>query len=424
MNKIRNINAVHFSQQPLWFNGLNKAWKFTYPMGTRSSLEKDSLIKAARKATGLNDFGGSYWEEPLDKMLESIKHEAQLHPVGQFITRQRLVQLLNVRLRTEYWFKKHPEILDQPLYPVMLVLGLQRTGTTKLQRLLAADPDNRAVLSWEALNPAPLNGDIKSGKDRIKVARTSEKALKIMSPGFFAIHPVEHQAPEEDVLLLDASFLSTTAEATMHVPSYSSWLETTDQSEAYDYMAKLMKLLQWQRPASRWVLKTPHHLEFLDLAKKYFDPVQFIWTHRELYECIPSFLSMVSYARILFSDQVTQEMVTRHWLNKIGTMLSKATEYHNSKNNGKDFIHIRYEQLVDDPMEVLCQIYKQREEPFESGLKNIFEQAEKNNPKGKYGNHKYSLADFGLDEKKIDQFTEGYQQFYKKLLFSKQDLCA
>jgi len=56
----------------------------------------------------------------------------------------------------------------------------------------------------------------------------------------------------------------------MHVPAYAAWLETTDQSAAYVYGAKLLKLLQWQRPGKRWVLKSPHHLEFLGLMEKYY----------------------------------------------------------------------------------------------------------------------------------------------------------
>ena len=67
--------------------------------------------------------------------------------------------------------------------------------------------------------------------------------------GFFSIHPVEYEAPEEDILLLDVSFMSTTPEATMQVPSYASWLEETDQSPAYEYMVKLLKILQWHQPA-------------------------------------------------------------------------------------------------------------------------------------------------------------------------------
>ena len=415
MAETNNIRAEHYNRQPLWFTAINSVWKSSYPLGTRSSLDKDSLIKAARRSTGLKDFGTDFWEEPLDRMLASIREEARLHPVGQFITRQRLIQLLSVRLRAEDWFRKHPEILEQPLYPVILIIGLQRTGTTKLQRLLASDPDNRALLSWEALNPAPLNGNLMDSRDRIKVARTSEKALKLMSPGFFAIHPVEHLAPEEDVLLLDASFLSTTAEATMHVPSYASWLEETDQSPAYDYMTRLMKLLQWQRPGKRWVLKTPHHLEFLDLAKKHFEGVHFIWTHRRVYESIPSFLSMVSYARSLFSDAVDRSDVAAHWLRKTGYMLDRALDFHDRNSNTALFTHVSFKQLVGDPMRILDSIYAHRGETISPELQRIFQEADRSNPKGKYGNHEYTLGDFGLDESRVDELTVNYQRFQQSL---------
>jgi hypothetical protein len=409
------VRSDKYREQPKWFSLLNKLWLRTYPLGTKSVLSKESLMGAARKATGLDDFGIDFWEEPLDIMLKSINEEARLHPIGRFITRQRIINLLSVRLRAEYYFKKYPEILAQELYPCMVIVGLQRTGTTKLQRLLASDPDNRSILSWEALNPAPIKEDIESGKERIKIAKTSVKALKYMSPGFFAIHPIEHEAPEEDVLLLDVSFLSTTAEATMNVPAYAAWLEQTDQSPAYAYMVKLLKLLQWQRPGKRWVLKTPHHLEFLPLAKKFFGDVQFIWTHRDVNECIPSFLSMVSYSRILFSEEVEQKIVAEQWVRKNGFMLSKALEFRNDGKNDARFTDVSYTELVNDTMKEIRRIYQDRGEPVSEDLLSIFEASNRQNPKGKYGRHQYKLDEFGINEAYLHQFTEGYEQFRNSL---------
>lgn len=412
----KEIKSKNYNRQPYWFNAINTFWKASYPLGTKSKLDKDSLIKAARKATGLHDLGNLFWDEPLERMLTSINEEAQLHPIGQFITRQRIINLLSVRLRAEHYFKKHPEILAQDLYPVMLVIGLQRTGTTKLQRLLASDPDNRAILSWEALNPAPVKGDETTGKERIKTAKTSVKALKYMSPGFFAIHPIEYDAPEEDVLLLDVSFLSQTAEATMHVPSYASWLEEIDQSVAYEYMVRLLKLLQWQRPAKRWVLKTPHHLEFLDLVNKHFGEVQYIWTHRNIYESVPSFLSMVAYSRRLFSNAVDPQQLAKHWVRKNGYMLSRALEFHEANNHISLFTDVPYQHLVADSLGVIKRIYADRQEAISPELMQIFNESNRNNPQGKYGVHKYKLSDFGIDESYIDQFTTAYQQFQSSKL--------
>jgi len=415
MKSKKTIRSDQYRKQPGWFTLLNRIWRKTYPLGTRSNLDIDNLKEAAKKATGLDDFGKDFWQEPLEVMLKSINEEAQLHPIGQFITRQRIINLLSVRLRAEHYFKKYPEILEQELYPCMLIIGLQRTGTTKLQRLLASDPDNRSILSWEALNPAPVKDDAVTGKKRIKIAKTSVKALKHMSPGFFAIHPIEFEAPEEDVLLLDVSFLSTTAEATMNVPTYAAWLEKNDQSEAYAYMVKLLKLLQWQRPGKRWILKTPHHLEFLPQVKKYFGDVQFIWTHRNINECIPSFLSMVAYSRILFSEEVDKKTVASHWVRKNGYMLSKALKYRRDNKKEVLFTDISYSDMVQDPMSSLDRIYNNRGEEISKELRIMFNESNLRNPQGKYGKHQYDLLEFGIDKNYLKEFTRDYEQYKESL---------
>ncbi|TRZ75294.1 MAG: hypothetical protein D4R97_02700, partial [Bacteroidetes bacterium] len=169
---------------------MNSSWKVTYFLGTKINLDKDELIRSAKKVTGLGDLGKDFSDEPLEKLLRSVNEEADLHPVGRFITRQRFISLLSIRLRAEYFFRRHPKILEQPLYPAWIIIGLQRTGTTKLQRLLAADPDHRVIPSWEVINPIPLTLDEKARDKRIAVARTSVRALKLMSPGFIAIHPI------------------------------------------------------------------------------------------------------------------------------------------------------------------------------------------------------------------------------------------
>jgi hypothetical protein len=411
-NKI--VRSTDFDRRPAWFRLLNKAWKMAGTTNIRRSLDKDELIKAARKNTGLQDLGKDFHDEPLDRLLQSIIEEARLNPAGVFITRKRMVNLLSIRLRAEKWFKDHPEILDRELYPVTMIIGAQRTGTTKLHRLLASDPENRTLASWEAINPVPLNENFRKKEKRIAIARTSENALKFMAPGFFSIHPVEHKAPEEDILLLDTTFLSTTPEATMHVPSYAAWLESTDQSFAYEYAVKLLKFLQWQKPAKRWVLKSPHHLEFLDLVDKHYGDVTYLWTHRRLDEAIPSFLSMVSHSRMIFSDEVEMHKVAEHWVRKTGFILGKGASYRANKGANKRFTDIIYPKFTEDPFPCLRNIYSQfggiSKEQMERFLRT-----EQENPKGKYGRHIYNLADFGLSEKDILNFLDGYEPYHHEL---------
>jgi hypothetical protein len=454
MNPYRQSSS--FKKPPLWFRALNLTWKATYNVGTKIKLEKDDLIKTARKMTGLHDLGKDFHDEPLERLLKSVNEEAHLHPIGRFITKQRFVSLLNIRLRAEYFFNRYPEILDQQLYPAWIIIGLQRTGTTKLQRLLAEDPYHRVIPSWEVINPVPLDleyiSKLKSrisvlgsrhsevslkspagnkkqetrtehrapsyeyreyplpSDKRINVGKMSANALKIISPGFFAIHPIEIYEPEEDILLLDVSFLSTTPEAMMQVPSYAQWLENTDQSPAYAYMVKLLKFMQYMKPAHRWVLKTPHHLEFPELIEKHFGEVHFLWPHRNIYESVPSFLSMVTYNHMIFSDQVNVSAIGQHWVRKTGYMLDKALDYRLKGDNQKKFTDIYYKDLITDSHGELEKIYSLNG-GIPKDLTQRFAQHEKEHPHRKYGSHQYALSDFDLTTDDIDNHTSHYQKF-------------
>ena len=404
----RIVHASQFRQHPFWFRMLNGVWG---SLKSRQAIDGDRLIKRAKKKTRLSDFGEDNWSEPFFTLIDSINKEANLHPIGVFITKERLVNILCNRLLAEYWFQKQPEILEQETYPVWLIAGLQRTGTTKLQRLLDKDPDNRVLKSWEALNPSPTFSK-SNPRDRVKKARLAEKSLQLMSPGYFAIHPVEHLEPEEDVLLLDLTFSSTTAEATMHVPSYADYIEKNNQQYAYDYLAKTLKLLQWQHPGKRWVLKSPHHLEFLKEARSAFKDLTVLWPHRQIDECLPSFLSMVAYSRSLFSDEVHVEEVTNHWKRKTIRMLEKGIDYR--KDNEDLFLDIQFNELVNGAIYKLQRIYQKGGVTLGADQLAIFRKVESKNVREKYGRHAYQAEDFGLNKEIIDLEYGFYYEYFSK----------
>ena len=97
------------------------------------------------KRTKLKDFGDDFDREALDVLVESINSEARLSPLGYLVMKGRLAGSLKMRLHANQLFKQHPEILEAEIPPIWLITGLQRTGTTFLQRLLSADPGARAL---------------------------------------------------------------------------------------------------------------------------------------------------------------------------------------------------------------------------------------------------------------------------------------
>ncbi len=365
--------------------------------GIQTKLEEGALIDAAVKKSGLRGFDDDSWRPAFRRLLASLNEEARLHPWGRFISKKRLLGLLQNRLRAEALFRKHPEILEQELKPPLVITGLQRTGTTFLHRLLAADPAAYSVASWEALNPAPLAGK-NERKERIAVARTSERVLRYIAPEFFAIHPVEHRAPEEEILLLDMSFLSTVPEATMLLPEYSAWLERQDQEPAYRAMKKLLLLLQWQKGPARthWVLKSPHHMEWLDVLVRVYPSAHVVHTHRDPLRNLASFLSMAYHAMRIFSAAVTPEEVGAFWTRKITRMVERAMAFREAGEADR-VTDVIYYDLVKEPMRAVERIYRNASLSFTDEAKRSMQEQRERSRQRQYGVHHYRLEDFGVD---------------------------
>lgn len=380
-------------------------------------LDTKSIIRSAAKAAGLpRTYTGDdpAYREGLEVLVDSIESEARLNPVGKMIIRGRLTGVLKARFRAETLLKSRPEILDQTLAAPIVITGLQRTGTTLLHRLLASDRRFRSLSSWEVLDPVPSPG-LGGVDSRLRAAQRAEKGAAWMSPDFFAVHPIDHRAPEEDVLLLDNSFRSTVAEAILRVPSYAAWLEQADSTPAYEFMRKLLLIFQSEDARPNWILKSPHHLEFLDVMMTVFPETKVIQTHRDPVKTTGSFLSMVAHGYGMFSDSPNPQEIGRHWNRKCRRMVAKGMQYRKSLDAGSEtntFLDIQFTNLISDPIGTLEKIYAFRGLEFdgeaEASARNLLNQ----HGRHRYGRHVYSLSDFGLTADGIRSDFREYRSEY------------
>jgi hypothetical protein len=386
-------------KRPFPILGYNQLFR-TLKIGTK--LDCDQLIKKARRNTKLRDLGSDFNDESLKRLIRCINEEARLHPFGVLMIREKLISQLENRLWAEHWFNKHPEILEQQMLPIILITGLQRTGTTKMQRKLSALPGARALHSWEALYPAPLGLENES-KRRIARTRRNEKAVSWISPAFQSIHPIHTEQPEEDVLLLDVHFMSSSSEAIMHVPSYADWLSNQDHASAYDYEMKLLKLLQWQKGGKYWVLKSPHHLEYLYEISGVFSDVKIIWMHRPIEQSIPSFFSMLYYSRSMFSQTVSKQAIVDQWTSKLTKMLKAGLRFR--AENREQVTDVLFDDFLTDEsmvmddimhrMPVIGQSHTDRSDKIDAQY---------------VSKHLYSLSDWGLEIDELQKFFSFYHQ--------------
>ena len=119
------------------------------------TFDADEFEDSACAATGLDDFGSSYYREGLERIVEALNTEADLNDMGRVIQHATISNALIQRLRIEDTFAQHPEIDDQVVGGPVFVIGLPRTGTTALSQLVAADPQFRSLRMWESQAPTP-----------------------------------------------------------------------------------------------------------------------------------------------------------------------------------------------------------------------------------------------------------------------------
>ena len=161
----------------------------------------DALLEEARQATGLSDFGGDDFREPL-RMLCQAYDQAPFDERGRKRNRKRVLQLLAARLRVEDALRRHPEIRSRAIRRPMFLTGLPRSGTSALFNLLAVDPAARPLLLWETQFPDPAEGLAPGAADpRYLAVKAYYEESHRKNPEFTKIHFASADTPEECVLL-------------------------------------------------------------------------------------------------------------------------------------------------------------------------------------------------------------------------------
>ncbi len=292
-------------------------------------FDEEQLLRSAVRVAGAEDFGGEPFLEPLRVLLDSLR-SAPLSDLGAAVWRGTLLRSLSQRLRAEQWWGTHPEILAEPIVAPIVVVGMMRSGTTLLQRILASDPRLACAYGWEVGEPAPRPGWDPAAEDaRIAAAEAREEQTRAFAPELFAIHPTYVHEAEEEIVFLSDAFLSHIPEASCDVPRYRSWVDTQDFAPAYRWLRRMLQLLQWQKrqrgePPRPFVLKTPDHLGYLETLLAEFPDAHIVHSHRDPVDVIPSGASLNATLWRTHCGTADPHEVGRQWLERMGWACDRA----------------------------------------------------------------------------------------------------
>ncbi|GAA4883333.1 sulfotransferase [Ferrimonas pelagia] len=326
-------------------------------------LDAEELLQLARQKTGLTELGAWRFLPSFRRLVRGLNEEAELNAAGRRRHHERLLEILCTRLRFEAYCQRYPEILQEPLAAPVVIVGLPGTGSTLLQRLIASDPRFYSAAWWETRFPVPFAaGDVGKRDDpRIEAARHEIATMLEAEPMLRHSHPFDARAADEDSCLLEQAFFSTNPEAAAHLPNYSRWLAGQDPTEGYRYLRALLQFLQWQKrqrgeSAERWVLKSPCHLHNLAVLLKVFPGAKIVQTHRDPEESLPALIHLIKNLWQMNSDRVQPRVLARHWSLKMAAALTDCIQLRKCGAETQ-FHDVRHEQIEQDPLQVIIEIY-------------------------------------------------------------------
>src|SRR5262245_11610128 len=117
-------------------------------------FDASELRRQAEQDTGLRDTDEHPIQEPLEILCRAA-NDPGVSDLGKIFLKNVISKRLQTRLRIENYLRQNPAVLQEQVRRPVIILGMPRTGTTLLHRLLAQDPESRAPVTWEMGHVAP-----------------------------------------------------------------------------------------------------------------------------------------------------------------------------------------------------------------------------------------------------------------------------
>jgi hypothetical protein len=378
------------------FNGFGALLDKTRIRSTR--LVAADLIRTAKQRCRLDDFGEGEFFEALSRLLQSCQDEARLNLIGKVALKVDVSETLCARLKMERDRQLYPNISRQEIREPLFIVGLPRSGTSVLHRLLVADPEHRAPLMWEVRSPSPPTRT--DEKRRIQRATQSCNFFNWLVPAFRYVHAVSAEVPQECVSLMTPTFLSDQFDAMYYVPSYRHWFFRQDLRPAYQYHRRFLQHLQFRHMARRWILKAPTHMFAMPALLSVYPDALFVQTHRMPVDSMASVSSLVTILRSAFSDAVDPITVGREAIHYWSETMNKFLPERDRVADNR-ICDIKYDEIRREPIGAVRQIY----DYFGWSLSQKGEQRMRALVASQAGrqsaNHRYDLSQFGSSAEEV-----------------------
>jgi len=368
----------------------------------------DRLHEEAITSTGLSDFGDPVYREGLQQLLAARDASGIDYPADGETILGPLRQTLAARLNSIKQIKQMGDALPQIKQP-LFILGLPRTGTTAMQRMLMSDPQLQGLEYWLGASPKPRPPRPMWDRDPEFIeCRDSLTAMMAAAPLIGKMHPMAADEGEECRLVMEQSFGHSSFSLVAPIRPYQDWLFQADLEPHYRHFKSVLNLIGLNDREKTWVLKCPHHAPQVDSLLRAFPDARIIFMHRPVEDVVPSVVRLgESFLGMVEGDGI--DMVTRAAMIVDNLDLTLRRLLKVRDDNPDRFFNLSMDSFVADPLAAVERIYGHFRMSMPPTSRNALSQWVAANHHGGHGSPAQTALPFGLDRDALRERFNYYQ---------------
>jgi hypothetical protein len=302
-------------------SALRQIWRMR--IAERPALCASVIVGKARAAAGTAGGSPAFsdgWEERLELLTSELDTHAGLTPLGRTIAHGQLVAAATNMLRVMQLWERHPEIHEVAIERPLVIIGQMRSGTTRIQRLLACDDNFHCTRFYESWVPLRSQACSKLIDDRPWRARAALAAARLLNPDFHRLHPTHASAPDEEIGLFNLLMMPAAFEVQWRIPLFARHCEALDTVPIYRLIRRLLQTFAWQRggaAARPWIMKVPQYAQDLASLLTVFPDARIVRTTRPQDAILASTVKLVANQMSVQSEKVDFAWIEGEWRRKI-----------------------------------------------------------------------------------------------------------
>lgn len=373
-------------------------------------LDAKDLLSRARNETGLRDYGDDTLPERFALAVDHL-NSLELDEAGQRAAEDVCLWLLTSRLQVFEDFKRYP-IAEEKIEKPIFAMGEARAGTTFLHALLSVDPNGRSLRFWEVMYPSPPPGLAGPNDPRPAKADEDWREINARLPGWLPMHPYNDMLgnglPEcERTWAYDFRVMTPTAWWRVPMRMKASGFPQDHQAQ-YRLHKMMLQQCQFNRPKKYWVLKGFHQPRLKTLFETYPD-ARIIWSHRDPVQTIASTIMLSGNLDEMLGGPIDWEETASNFLEGLTAGFFNVLD--DPTTDDPRIHHVRYHDLVSDPVGTLRGFYEKFDVPFTDETEVAMRTYIANNKPDRYGKFRYSTDILNTD---IDALHEKFAPYRER----------